>query len=198
MQPKKALGYRIIRSAYGEIGLVWSSDHGAMQIKDIVLPRFGKTMRGMITETWPQAKAFRGADVPELASKIDAYLAGKRISFRLDDLNGWDTPDGKETIKGFRSKVMLATFQIPRGKVETYGSLAGKSGYPGAARAVGTVMARNPFPLVIPCHRVIRSDRQIGNYGGGKSMKQGLLQMEGVDFDATGRVMECCLFEEKD
>ena len=70
----------------------------------------------------------------------------------------------------------------------TYGGLAAAVGVPGGARAVGNVMAGNPFPLVIPCHRVIRSDGSLGGFGGGLPMKRALLEMEGVAFDGHDRV----------
>ncbi len=71
----------------------------------------------------------------------------------------------------------------------TYGGLAARLGVPGAGRAVGNVMARNPFPLIIPCHRVVGSDRGLHGFGGGLAMKKTLLTMEGVAFDGRGRVL---------
>jgi methylated-DNA-[protein]-cysteine S-methyltransferase len=75
----------------------------------------------------------------------------------------------------------------------TYGRLADLLGHSGAARTVGTALARNPFPLVIPCHRVVRSDGELGDFGGGTGMKQALLEMEGVEFAADGKVSSRCL-----
>ena len=71
----------------------------------------------------------------------------------------------------------------------TYGGLAARMGVPGGARAVGNAMAGNPFPLVVPCHRVIRGDGSLGGFGGGLKMKRALLEMEGVRFDSRGRVL---------
>ena len=76
---------------------------------------------------------------------------------------------------------------IPKGKVSTYGRLAEKSGASKGARAVGNALATNPYPLIIPCHRVIRSDGSLGGFGGGLKMKKELLLMEGITFDAKGR-----------
>jgi methylated-DNA-[protein]-cysteine S-methyltransferase len=61
-------------------------------------------------------------------------------------------------------------------------------GKPSAARAVGRALATNPFPIIIPCHRAVRSDGSLGGYQGGLAMKRALLEMEGVEFDARGRV----------
>jgi O-6-methylguanine DNA methyltransferase len=78
------------------------------------------------------------------------------------------------------------TMRIPRGKVITYGKLGEHAGFRNASRAVGNAMARNPLPLVIPCHRVVRSTLQVGNYGsernGNSRTKRGLLIREGVQF----------------
>ena len=85
-----------------------------------------------------------------------------------------------------RIKAVLAA--IPRGRVTTYQLLAKHLGSPRAARAVGTALATNPFPIVIPCHRAIRSDGTLGGYQGGLKMKRSLLEMEGVRFCDAGRV----------
>ncbi|PKN33516.1 MAG: hypothetical protein CVU61_13035 [Deltaproteobacteria bacterium HGW-Deltaproteobacteria-19] len=88
----------------------------------------------------------------------------------------------------FRRLILMETGRIPRGKVRTYGSLAAAAGRPGAARAVGSAMASNPFPLAIPCHRVVRSDGSLGGFGGGLALKRALLEREGILFDGRGRV----------
>jgi methylated-DNA-[protein]-cysteine S-methyltransferase len=82
---------------------------------------------------------------------------------------------------------MTTDLKIPRGKTATYGWVAKQIGTKGV-RAVGNANARNPLPLVVPCHRVIRSDRTLGGFGGGLEMKRRLLEMEGVKFDNKGRV----------
>ena len=76
---------------------------------------------------------------------------------------------------------MLAqTARIPYGSYLTYAEVAAEAGNPRAHRAAGTALARNPIPIVIPCHRVLRSGGVVGNYGGGPEMKARLLQMEGA------------------
>ncbi|MDD5108101.1 MAG: MGMT family protein [Candidatus Omnitrophica bacterium] len=78
----------------------------------------------------------------------------------------------------FQKEVLRAVQAIPRGKVSTYKLIAKQIGRPKAARAVGRALATNPFALVIPCHRVIRSDGSLGGYQGGTKMKQALLRKE--------------------
>lgn len=89
-------------------------------------------------------------------------------------------------ISGFQREVLEATARIPRGEVRSYGQVADAIGRPRAMRAVGTALARNPVPLIVPCHRVVRSDGALGSYGlGGSGAKRDLLEREG--FVARGR-----------
>ena len=106
----------------------------------------------------------------ELAKKIEDELSGKRrMRFDLRGL----TP--------FEQAVLNKTRQIPRGEVRPYGWVAREIGHPAAVRAVGTALANNPIPYFIPCHRVVRTDGQIGNYGGGgPEAKKAILTLEGV------------------
>ncbi len=85
------------------------------------------------------------------------------------------------SVTDFQRQVLNETAAIPRGETRSYGWLARRTGRPKAARAVGQTMARNPVPLVIPCHRVVRSNGLIGHYGlGGTERKRTLLQVEGA------------------
>ena len=106
----------------------------------------------------------------DLAGKISDQLSGKRrLRFDLRGL----TP--------FSQAVLGKTLQIPRGQVRPYGWVAREIGHPAAVRAVGTALANNPIPYFIPCHRVVRSDGVIGNYGGGgPEAKKNILSLEGV------------------
>ncbi len=82
---------------------------------------------------------------------------------------------------GFRGRVLKACTRIPAGQVVTYADLAHAAGSPGAARAVGSAMAANPVPVIIPCHRVIRADGRLGAYSaGGTAMKARMLRAESV------------------
>jgi O-6-methylguanine DNA methyltransferase len=112
----------------------------------------------------------RVAPPDELARKVDDQLAGKRV-LRFD-LRGL-TP--------FSQAVLRKTLEIPRGQVRPYSWVAREIGHPAAVRAVGTALANNPVPYFIPCHRVVRTDGVIGNYGGGgPEAKKKILSLEGV------------------
>jgi methylated-DNA-[protein]-cysteine S-methyltransferase len=84
------------------------------------------------------------------------------------------------SLSKFQVKVLKNLQKIPRGQVRTYSWLAQRSGHPGAARAVGNTMARNPVPILIPCHRVVPSTGGVGHYGLGSALKRELLLREGV------------------
>jgi methylated-DNA-[protein]-cysteine S-methyltransferase len=112
---------------------------------------------------------------------MQAYLGGEVVDLSLDLLE-------MGLCGAFQQRVLLAEYAIPRGSVSTYGRIAAHLDAPRAARAVGTALGRNPFPIVIPCHRAVRSDGALGGYRGGLPMKRALLQMEGIAFGPDGKV----------
>ncbi|UCF71773.1 MAG: MGMT family protein [candidate division WOR-3 bacterium] len=118
----------------------------------------------------------------DLIRKIESLLNGNPVEVSHDIVDWTRTA-------AFQRLVLRTEGKIPRGMVSTYGRIALKIGRPTAARAVGTALARNPFPLVIPCHRAIRGDGSLGGYAGGIKMKKRLLELEGVKFDRRGRVV---------
>ncbi|HJX23393.1 MAG TPA: methylated-DNA--[protein]-cysteine S-methyltransferase [Candidatus Bathyarchaeia archaeon] len=87
-----------------------------------------------------------------------------------------------DRIPSFHRKVYETLRKIPRGRVISYGELARASGSEGAARAVGNAMRDNPFPLIVPCHRVIKSNLELGGFGGGEDLKKRILASEGIVF----------------
>ncbi|MEA2373640.1 MAG: methylated-DNA-[protein]-cysteine S-methyltransferase [Thermoleophilaceae bacterium] len=107
----------------------------------------------------------------DVRRQLDEYFEGHRRKFELRT--------DRVLIQGFARKVLAKTARIPYGSYLTYGELAAEAGSPRAHRAAGSALARNPIPIVIPCHRVLRSGGVIGNYGGGPEMKARLLEMEG-------------------
>jgi methylated-DNA-[protein]-cysteine S-methyltransferase len=116
-----------------------------------------------------EASAEEAGDLPE---RVRALVAGDDV--QLQDHIDWDG------ISGFRRAVLEETLRIPLGQTRSYGRLAAAVGHPGAARAVGRVMATNPLPLVVPCHRVVDSRGALHGYGGGLPMKETLLRREGA------------------
>ena len=100
-------------------------------------------------------------------------------------------------LTSFQDLVYAALKKIPDGSVITYEGLAKRVGKPGAARAIGSAMARNPYLIVVPCHRVVYSDGAIGNYSapGGSAAKRQLLVDEGVRFTSSGHVDPSCIID---
>jgi methylated-DNA-[protein]-cysteine S-methyltransferase len=104
------------------------------------------------------------------AAQLDEYFAGRRHSFEL--------PIDLQLAHGFRRNVLVHLRDIAYGTTASYASIAAAAGSPAAVRAVGTACATNPLPIVVPCHRVVRSDGSIGQYLGGTDTKRALLAME--------------------
>jgi methylated-DNA-[protein]-cysteine S-methyltransferase len=108
----------------------------------------------------------------QAAVELEEYFAARRTRFEV--------PLDRSTRTGFRGEVLDALERVPYGEVISYGELAAEAGRPGAARAVGTAMATNPLPIVVPCHRVTRAGGVLGGYGGGAGTKEQLLALEGA------------------
>jgi methylated-DNA-[protein]-cysteine S-methyltransferase len=102
--------------------------------------------------------------------QLEEYFAGRRTAF--------DLPLDLRLAGGFRRTVLAHLPAIPYGRTESYAQVAAAAGNPKAVRAAGTACARNPLPVVVPCHRVVRSDGTMGGYAGGLDAKRALLALE--------------------
>ena len=106
----------------------------------------------------------------DIKNQLHDYFEGKRKDFDIQlDIKGTQ----------FEKDVYRALKKVSYGKITTYKELAQKSGHPKAYRAVGTALKKNKIPIIIPCHRVLKTNKGIGNYNGGKWRKEKLLQIEG-------------------
>lgn len=119
------------------------------------------------------------ARLDAVARQLDEYFAGRRRRF--------DLPLDLSLARGFRRAVVDRLIDIAYGSTTSYAAVAASVGSPRAVRAVGTACATNPVPVVVPCHRVLRSDGGIGGYVGGSAAKQTLIAMESAHGDANGR-----------
>ena len=106
------------------------------------------------------------------ADELEEYFGGRRSQF--------DVPLDWGHMPPFQRAVLEATASVPFGHVDTYAGIARRIGKPKATRAVGNALGRNPIPVIVPCHRVIRSDATLGGYTGGLNIKEHLLSLEGV------------------
>ncbi len=112
------------------------------------------------------------AKLDEARRELDLYFEGGLTEF--------DLPLDWQLSRDFRRKVLRAIARIPYGQTRSYTQMATSAGNERAVRAAGTACGTNPMPLVVPCHRVLRSGGALGGYGGGLPMKEGLLRLEGV------------------
>jgi O-6-methylguanine DNA methyltransferase len=166
-----------IPTSIGRVELAWTLDGGRVRLVGINLSE------GLTSP--PRRKSLEKARVPLAIKRMAAAMQGG-----LEDIPG-RTPDGLVDwgmFAGFQGKVYKAVRRIPRGKVSSYGDIARRAGSPRAARAVGHAMAVNSFPLLIPCHRVVRADGSLGGFTAGLSIKEKLLKLEGVTMNADGRI----------
>jgi methylated-DNA-[protein]-cysteine S-methyltransferase len=145
-----ATGQGLVRVAFA----VQDHEAALRQLADVVSPRVLRAPARLDTT----------------ARQIDEYFAGRRTRF--------DLPLDWQLSKGFRRNVLAHLPDIGYGRTESYAQVATAAGSPRAVRAVGTACATNPLPVVVPCHRVIRSDGSFGQYAGGADAKRLLLTLE--------------------
>jgi len=161
------IAYRTIDSPVGSL-LLAATDRGVVRVAfdvqdhDAVLAELAEQISPRVLRA-PQR-------LDAAAGQLDEFFHGSRIEFNLElDLR---------LAHGFRREVLGELRKVPFGGRRSYGELANAAGNPKAVRAVGTACARNPIPLIIPCHRVVRAGGAIGQYAGGPDRKRLLLEME--------------------
>lgn len=161
------VAYRIVDSPYGSL-LLAATPAGLVRIAfeleghDAVLAALSATVSPRLLES--------GVRTDQVARQLDEYFTGQRRTFNLDvDL---------QLVAGFRRQVVSHLADIAYGHTASYADVARAAGNPNAVRAVGSACSHNPIPVVLPCHRVVRSDGTIGQYLGGTETKAALLAME--------------------
>jgi len=155
--------YDVVASPFGELFLA-ATPHGLCRISytvegedELVARIFG-------------ARVLR-SPLDDVRRELDEYFEGHRREFDLPlDLR----------VAPFHEAVLGELARVPYGRTDTYGHLASLVGRPKAARAVGTVMNRNPIPIVLPCHRIVGANGSLTGYGGGLDVKRALLKLEGA------------------
>ncbi|MEO0618762.1 MAG: methylated-DNA--[protein]-cysteine S-methyltransferase [Pseudomonadota bacterium] len=165
--------YQLFETAFGICGIAWR-DTGLTRI---LLPEGTREHTQARIERFG-ANAWRGALPPNALhaeAALKAYFEGEGETFDTITLDaGASQP--------FHGDIYWLLRQVPRGETVTYGELARRAGQPGAARAVGMAMGRNPWPIIVPCHRVLASGGKLGGFSahGGTMTKERLLALEGV------------------
>ncbi|HTZ38553.1 MAG TPA: MGMT family protein [Syntrophales bacterium] len=176
-----AYHYDLVKTRFGVAAIVWFEDRHGPRITRILLPSVKEEIFREIRTKFPAAARKHCDLIAIFSADIRAFTGGRAPAFNMSLLDLSRVPP-------FHRKVLRALAGISKGTVSTYGEIAMKAGSPGGARAAGQGCANNPFPIVFPCHRVIRSDGSLGGFGGGHQLKQALLDMEGVRFDSAGKV----------
>ena len=178
---------KLFKTPIGEITIIWR-ENTKFQIEEIILSNTDKNSTEIAIEKYPSS--IEKEEIPKTLNKIihelNKYFDGKEAQFSLDYLN-------LKKLTPFQRKVLIATFNTRKGNILTYKSLAHKINNPKSYRAVGSALAKNPFPIIIPCHRIIKSDKTLGGFGGvskGLKEKEILLRIEGVEVDKRKRISE--------
>lgn len=149
---------RINATELGIVRLILPAEDPDAELQDLadrISPRILRTSTAAITAT---------------RRELDEYFAGQRRAF--------DVPLDWTMSKAFRREVLRATAAIPYGQTSSYRHVATAAGSPNAVRAAGSALANNPIPILVPCHRVLRSDGALGQYRGGAAAKEQLLTLE--------------------
>jgi methylated-DNA-[protein]-cysteine S-methyltransferase len=163
------LHYHLCPTTFGHAGILFQTD--PFLLKGVFLPRPRKSdlLRRMKEHGPPRPARNKKALI--ICKEIQAYFEGVPVKtpWELLDLTGL-TP--------LQRTVLKAIAGVPYGEVRSYGQIAAQVGRPRACRFVGTTLSRNPFPIFIPCHRIVRADGSSGGFSGGTDLKQRMLLLE--------------------
>ena len=174
--------HTLLPSVFGTFGIVWQKRENGPKVQRVLLPNEKTSVEKLIHREFVDSNAMSCGDILELGERIQRFVKGEPIKFGLDIVS-------LEICSAFQRRVLLAEYGIPRGWVSTYGRISENLGILNGARAVGRVLSRNPFPIIIPCHRAIRSNGELGGFQGGLRMKRALLEYEGVGISDEGKVL---------
>lgn len=177
-----SLYYHTFSSPFDTFIIVWKEFGSALRIQRIFLSDPELKSENKVRESFKQIKFGSSSSIKLLGENIQRFFKGENINFDLELLDFNQCFDTQK-------KVLLAEYEIPRGWVSTYKRIANKVGIPNGARVVGNALARNPFPIIIPCHRAIKTNGDLGGFQGGIKMKRKLLELEGIKISERGKVV---------
>jgi methylated-DNA-[protein]-cysteine S-methyltransferase len=168
--------YCLFDTAIGSCGVAWN-EHGLTRLQ---LPESdrGATEKRLRANAAIASQAVPAA-IDQLIADLQSYMSGRSVDFAAVAIDLTD-------VGPFEQKVYAAARAVPWGQTVSYGELARRTGSPGAARAVGQALSRNPVPVIIPCHRILGKGHRVGGFSahGGAFTKERLLALEGVRVDA--------------
>lgn len=178
---KPGYHYCLLSVRFGQSGIVWLPDNHQNIIHRVFLPGAKEETRLLILGSYPEARSSNSRDINETCDKIVRYFEGEKPDFTIEGL-------AISQLAAFQRTVLIAERHVPYGRVASYGHVAKRIGMPGAARAVGQALAQNPFPIIIPCHRTVKSDGSIGGFQRGSELKRHMLELEGIIISDNGKV----------
>jgi len=150
------------------MGIVWNEKDRRVKIIEMMLV---DSSLNSVKKRYPEILIGRNKIIEKTIEDIKSSLCGRSVKFNIKILE-------LSKLSGFQKKVLIFITKIPPGQTMTYGEVARKLGFPNAARAIGQALAKNPFPIIIPCHRVVKSNKNIGGFKGGVALKKKLLIIE--------------------
>ena len=174
--------YATFSSSFDTFTIVWKETGTNLRVQRIFLsdPELNSEVKAL--KSFKQIKLESSLSIVLLGEKFQRFFKGEKVEFDLSLL------DFTRCSK-IQKQVLLAEYGIPRGWVSTYKRIANHIGITNGARVVGNALATNPFPIVIPCHRAIKTNGELGGYQGGTNMKRVLLELEGITFSDRGKVI---------
>jgi methylated-DNA-[protein]-cysteine S-methyltransferase len=176
----KKTGYCLFETPIGWCGIAWSMDTHSARTPAVTLLQLPEATARLTEARIARSTGARRSDTPpriaRIIRKLCKHLQGKAQDFQ-------DVPVNLEGIGPFARQVYAAARKIPAGRTMTYGELANALGRPGAPRAAGQALGKNPVALIIPCHRILAAGGKLGGFSahGGAATKARILTIEGAD-----------------
>ncbi len=174
--------YHTFTCPFDTFTIIWKGKEPDLKIQRIFLSNSEQKAEIKTLDVYKLIKKGSSSLVILVGEKIRRFLKGEDIKFELELLDF-------NLCTKIQERVLKAEYMIPRGCISTYKRIADHIGLHNGARVVGNSLARNPFPIIIPCHRAIKSNGELGGYQGGIAMKRKLLEMEGIEFSNSGKVI---------
>lgn len=174
--------YSTFSSPFDTFTIVWKETSSDLKLQRIFLSDSEQKSEEKAQGSFKRIELGTSHLITALCEKIQGFLKGEDVDFELELVDFTQCSEIQE-------KVLLADFRIPRGWVSTYKRIANQIGVNNGARVVGNCLAKNPFPIIIPCHRAIKTDGNLGGYQGGIKMKRALLEMEGIEISEKGKAI---------
>jgi methylated-DNA-[protein]-cysteine S-methyltransferase len=167
------VAYATVDTPFGPL-LVAATPRGLVKVSFPSTQDNEETLEGLARRISPRVLE-APARLDDVRRQLDLYFEGR--------LHDFDLALDWQLSRGFRRRALRAIDRIPYGKTRSYTDIARSAGNQRAVRAAGTACGSNPIPIIVPCHRVLRSGGGLGGYGGGLPMKEALLELEGVGLD---------------